>query len=280
MPEKFFKTPIAQALTTCAAIIGTLWAVIEIMQGFLPEWSVTCFLSSHIAVLILPGMVGGVVQGVYAFVNQRYLTYKRKDKIIKIRRGDILNKRKGTIVIGVNRQLVTDPDKIARDSIHWQLISRCGKRVLEDIFEKQRNGGCGDRCFFTGQAGGLDIVFLMMSDLGENGTVRTSLDMMTEALEDFFNHQENLQIKKGKVYLPLLGLGRTGAPLECNEAVKLIIRKYLQFQKQLNGDSVDKIRELELVIYKDNVRSVDWGKLKEDLDLYFFRCCECGGFRL
>ncbi|MCC8027276.1 MAG: DUF6430 domain-containing protein [Clostridium sp.] len=278
--RKYIVNYFVRILVFSYTVIGLMWFIIEILEHFLPQWAVTLYLTGHIAALIVPGLAGGFLKACQIVKDEILLTYSLRGKKIRIRYGNILNKTDGTILIGVNNQLTTDWGRVVPESIHRQLMDRFGNQEIEKIFKRQREAGGQGRGYFQGNVGNLDIVFLKMSDLEEDGGVHTTIEMLSAALEELFHHQESLTIKNDKIYIPLLGLGKTGASMECNDGVKLIVRKFLQFQAKADGNSADKIKNLEIVIYKDKIRNIDWLKLKLDLDIYFNGCLTCWGGNL
>lgn len=260
------------------AAIGTAWTALEII-GIVPfsESFLNWIKESSFAILVIVGIVCGIGKLICSVYRVFFHTYHSEDKTIRIRVGDILERRGGNIIVGVNEQLITAPAEIGPSSIHRQLTRTGGPRSdAEQIFREQRMKPAGEReRFFQGDVEDKHIIFLPMSSLEGKQVVTTTLKMVSEKLADLFCNQGRLQVVNQTVFCPLLGTGEAGMHLSKEDTIKMIVRIFLQSCGKMTDDSVDKIKHLEIIVHSKDFREIDWTRLNQELDFMIRNCGSC-----
>lgn len=259
-------------------VIGGLWTIIEIMEKCLPDMLITQMAVGNMKVILYPALLCGVGKIIYIVRTELFPTYKFGEKQVKICCGDILKKKDGTIVIGVNEQLKTKRHEVEEHSIHAQFIKKYGTKDIGEIFDN--HGAFPDaekQKAFAGKVNGRSLIFLKMSDLEEDGIPTTTVTRLKDSVRELFENQASLKVVNGTVYCPLLGTGASGGSMERAEVIQLLAREFLRVQPCLKEDGTDRIKTLVIVIYKKDFVRLDWISLKEELDSMFSACPGCAG---
>ncbi len=57
---------------------------------------------------------------------------------ITIKSGNIIRKKDGSIVVGINNQMKTYQKDLAENSIHWQLVKKYGENDFKELFRDMK----------------------------------------------------------------------------------------------------------------------------------------------
>ena len=263
-------------------IIGTIWSAMEIITGIFADWQLGWDLATNVWVYVVPAIGGGAFRLIYLLKNEVFPSHKFDDKLITVRAGNILKKKKGNIIVGINKSMETSEDLIASGSIHMQLLKENENNAveMEQIFERHRQGNDPDELFFQGEVNGKDIIFLVMSDLSGAQTAATSKSQVEEGLQELFSHQHVVHITNGTVYCPVLGTGQAGLSLTMHDTVILIVKNFLNYCRCRGVEDADKIKRLKIIVYTKQMLCIDWIALNKEIGFMIERCKLCEGLGL
>lgn len=280
MNIRFWWKILFQICMFACSILGSIWSAIQILDEFCGKYHFWMRWSNCIWILIVPSVIGGFMRAIYLLKNNFFPTYKLSDKTIRVRIGDILDKSKGNIIVGINAQLETDEQLIAPSSIHAQLLKEkdTNQRELEKVFEKHKKSEDFTEGFFQETIGGKKVIFLIMSCLSAPGVAYTSVELVKEKLYSLFSHQQKLHIENNTVFCPLLGTGETGIYLSKEDAVLMIVKIFLRHCKVMDQNSTDKIKHLQIIVCKKDSLNIDWIRLNMKLKGMIEKCNQCEGF--
>ena len=112
-----------------------------------------------------------------------------------------------------------------------------------------------------------------MSYVNQNERPQTNILFLKSAVAGLFNGQEKISIKDRRLYIPLLGCGESGSPLDQGNTITLIVEQFLKFQVNLTesikmeivAQKASKIDELVIVIHWKDISKIDWVKLNRSL---------------
>lgn len=267
-------------LTAGMSVIGGLWSVITIAEVYYPDYWLVKLCGSNIFCLIIPAAVVMVLSLIGQIVKIFFLGIKYDNVRVGIRVGNILNKSDGVIVVGVNNQFITDENKIGKTSIHNQVVKQYGQDKIAEIFNKNNKAEVRERLFFQERIDDKEFLFLLMSDLDDNGVASTTQEQIGRALDSLFNNQSRLRLPHPQkcIYLPVLGTGETGRFRVDNKDIIFIISKFLQNEKREADVGQRKICKLYVVVYWKDIVKVNWDSLHGWLKLMQTYCIECNKF--
>ena len=191
------------------SMIGLVWTLLEIFKYFFPD---LIDISFERKIMICAAIIGPIANMLYGFLELLFFRCKiSEDAEIKISIGNILNKRSGTVIIGINDKLVTDVERIGEKSVHYQLMSKQKNRKLEDKFkEMQRinNKQCVSMGYhFSWNNKHHNYLFLVMSELQFDKAPVTNKETLIKSLRKLFSAQNSLSIRNKKLYVPVIGTG-------------------------------------------------------------------------
>ena len=258
--------------------IGTIWSIMEIVSWYFPKWKVVEFYQNHVGTIIFPAVAVMLCRGWLLWKEEHVITFSIKGGKVRIRTGDILRMKHGLTVVGINRQLNTAQEQIGERSIHRAVLDKYGQKALDLAFENGRRQIEAGRQFFQEKLDGREFLFLCMSDLNENAAASTTMDLMRNALDDLFFHQNVLRVPEGRIYIPILGTGEGGFCLNKLDTIKFIVERFGSFQRQVDENSTVKIKELCVVIYRKDNHEIDWGNLRVWAGQMGQYCMECPKF--
>lgn len=268
--EKLIKNYIVPVFVSVFSGAGVAFSAIEVIGHF---WEQSVVFDRYIdtpCFVIVCSILAGVIQ-LRACLKKEIVHCVNHGKIVVCKSRDILRKKSGTIVVGVNRQLETQEEKIDRSSIHGQMIKKYGQDKMQEIFD---NGKLqmrdGTRLFFNGKIKNKHYIFLQMSDLEDECLAVADKQQVAEAVDNLLRNQQRAIIEKQRLYVPVLGTGAAGVSLDRMEMIRLLAQRYSEFLSQLDRekrtgvsdgrrDAVNRINEFCIVT---NDRDIDWQRLE------------------
>lgn len=277
---EFLKKVLGAGLSTT----GALWTATEFCEAYFPGNSLLMQLCGNAFYIFIPSMGVAVVYGIYLLKDMYYIRYAISDKQIIISPGDILRKKKGAIVIGINNQLITDPDQIGRKSLHREIVRRYGEEKITEEFEKEKElrqmrGQSKQNDFFTRELAGKQFIFLMMSRIQKPEVAATSKDEIQKAFYNLLSSHTDIRIDSNRLYCPLLGTGEGGVNASADEIAALIVWEFMKFLKENHGD-MNRIKDFRVVVYWKDIFRVDWKEVRRKIDCLIENCQECSGLSL
>lgn len=267
-----------------ASAIGITWTIIDLVNNLCDT---PLNVDEEKKIILAVALVSAILILLYYVFKSMFFTCKleKRDIEIRVRVGNILRKRKGTIVVGINKALSTNPDKIGKGSIHEQLLIKYPDNELINAFaeeerkliEEGKNASMG--YFFKWSKGKQDFLFLVMSDLEHSQAPSTQREDIQLALQLLFNNQKKLPILNGHLYLPLLGTGASAVRMPRTSVMELIINEYIVARARSDNQNPNRIKTLEIVIFwkdlfRGNVLS-DWGTFRENVMSMVRACDSC-----
>lgn len=258
--------------------IGLMWTFIEIMEKYFANLPIVKENKDNLLVLLIPALFLVLYRLVYILLIESKVKCEIRDLKIIVRVGDILKCKRGVIVIGVNNQLNTDEDKIAKNSLHSKMIGKYGQDKMKEVFSKGKKKVNNDIRYFQDEINGKSYLFLAMSDINDFGAVSTKGSTVRIALDSLFFNQENLIALNNNIFIPLIGTGAGGLQPSKQEVIKMIIESFLIFQKDSDEEVSSKIKSINIVVYWKDVFQIDWIELRQWLKNQKTYCLNCKGF--
>lgn len=255
--------------------IGIMWTFMEIMESYFPNSRIVTNNKDNILILVIPALLSIVCKFIYIFKFELQAKSKIKDFKIVVKFGNILNCKDGVIIIGVNNQLSTEKDKIAKGSIHRQMVDKYGQDKMIQVFRDGKQKIKGNVKYFQEEISGKDFLFLPMSDINNSGAVSTKTSTVRIALDNLFVNQESLIAPNNKIYIPIIGTGAGGLHPSKQDVVKIIIESFLSFQKGSDEEISSKIKTVNIVVYWKDVFQIDWIELSKWLENQKDYCWNC-----
>lgn len=275
---------IKEYLGTSMSFIGTTWAIIGIVEHLFIGTPSAELLQIEKWILLSVGFATLLLHIFIDFLKFVFFSYKTESGMnIQIRVGNILKKTNGSILVGINSQLNTDPAQIGANSIHRQLIDKIGREKVEKAFAEKKatlasaNAPMGDT--FPIKDDSQLFQLLVMSELSSTGSPSTNNQNLYLALSSLFMNQCNLEVLNKRMYIPLIGTGDADCQLSHADGAKLIAKAFILSKEQVNENKPWRIRTLVITIYwKDfftcGVLS-QWGRLGDEIKMIEKTCRNC-----
>lgn len=262
---------------------GALWTATQFLEAYFPDNPLLMEICGEVLYIIIPSICVAVVYGIFLLKDRYYIRRSISDKQIIISPGNILRKRKGAILVGVNNELITDPALIGRKSIHREIVRRYGEEKIAEEFRRekelwQRREALREHCFFTRELEGKQFIFLIMSRIQKPEVPATSKAEIQNALHNFLASHTDIRIDSNRLYCPLLGTGASDINASADEMVDLIAREFVKFIKQNQGDT-NRIRDFRIVVYWRDLFRVDWQEIRRKVDCLMENCQGCPGLQ-
>lgn len=269
------------------AAIGAAWSVLEIIPVCpLPQKLLDSIKNGQFIILVIVGLVVAVYRG-YNVIRQFFFPHfninETGEASIRICRGNILNQTKGTVIVGINEEYETAPEKIGPSSIHKQLLEKYDsqKKTITDAFlshKTVRDLDPARPAFFEERIGENHIIFLPMSTLNPTHAAETTLEKVREALYGLFSAQGNISVRDETVFCPLLGTGEAGMSLSREDTVRMIVRTFIICFRKTDLNS--KIKHLTVTVRPEDYWKINWAALNRDLAFIIDNCGGCEAERI
>ena len=278
---KFVWDIIWKTLNQFVTFVGTIWVIIDIVANINPGvkdmqkngW------------LIMGGAVCITAIIMIKYIKD-YFWHKVKipetDARICVKIGDITKGKKGSRVVGINNKLETSVASIAKNSIHEKIIREHGETIIQEKFagakQKLKKVPGREECAF-GEAFSCEIhgkhyIFLVMSELHNPTHPTVGKEQLLEAINHFFHNQGNIDINQNILYFPVIGTGAGGNSMSQKEVICEIVRQFILFKKGGGGET-SRIRDLNIVVWRKNVHSIDWDNMVKEVDAIVAACGNC-----
>ncbi len=269
-----------QYLGALLTALGVAWTVFEVFDHWkinpLPE---KCQLPIFLAVIFVTLICYALCDIWQVFFFSCKIGSSCK---IRIRIGNILKKKNGTILIGINNELDTNPRRIGDGSIHEQLISKQKDNSLLNEFEKERKqieslAEMGHS--FPWQDGQQSYLFLVMSSLTQAHVPKARSSDLLTAMRKLFDSQDSLVIQSRTLYVPVIGTGEAAVRLSHADVIKLIAREYIISEARSTPENPQRIQTLEIVVYGKDFFNIgfiaEWHSLCQDIRTMAEQCSAC-----
>lgn len=247
--------------------VGACWTFFEITDHYIPK--VGQLLKGNIGIMIFVFAVSAsatFLRGVWVSV-----TCTIGETKITIKPGNIIRKKDGSIVVGINNQRKTGLKELAENSIHWQLVKKYGENKFKELFRK---ANVIQKVLFKETIDNKHFIFLCMSDV-ENGIARTTKQQLEGALKILFENQDQFDVFNKRIYFPILGTGGGGIGLSKQDTIKLEISLFLDHLRKKTAESIERIDELNIIVYWKDINQIDWEELETWLEMYKSYCMDC-----
>ena len=263
------------------SMIGIIWSLLEIINYFAPE---LINISLERKIMIFAAIIGPIFNMLCGLLDILFFRCKiSEDAEMKISIGNILNKRNGTVLIGINDKLETEVGKIGERSIHHQLMLKQKNRNLEEKFKEiqclNKNQRVSMGYHFSWNNKYQNFLFLVMSELQFDKAPVTNKETIVKSLKCLFSKQSALSIKNKKIFVPVIGTGAADIRLTHADVVRLIAKEYIFSQTHCVGNNPNRIQTVEIVVYWRDLLSGkmlrEWKKVCEDIRIMVQLCSEC-----
>lgn len=263
------------------SMMGLVWSLLEIFRYFFPD---LISISVERKIMFFAAIIGPIANMLYGFLELLFFRCKiSEDAEIKISIGNILNKRSGTVIIGINDKLVTDVEKIGEKSIHHQLMMKQKTKKLEDKFKEiqcknnKQRVSMGYHFSWTDKRH--NYLFLVMSELQFDKAPMTNKETLIKSMRELFSAQNSLSIRNKKIFVPVIGTGAADVRLTHADVVRLIAREYIFSQAHCIGNNPNRIQNLNIVVYWRDLlfgkMFKEWRSVCEDIRKMVVLCGSC-----
>ena len=197
---------------------------------------------------------------------------------------DILSCHDGSILVGINDELICTPDRIGPKSLHKQVLDSYGPDWMNRVFAQARQNATpdADGCYPMGYAFTADspdsdkthsFVFLVMSKLHQNaaGAQTTEKDVY-QALIQLFRRRDIL-IRNHTLYAPPLGTGEASLSIDKQDMAKRIALAFARSTVQTMS-----VHKLHIVLRASMRNDIDMAALNADIDQFAQRCSVCSDY--
>lgn len=251
--------------------IGVGFTAVEISKEFLGDNNFVQTYIDNIWFLVLCAVIGLVLYG----ITQRKLTGKIGTKKIWIYKGNILKQKKpGTVVVGINRQMITDRSKVGKESIHRQLIDLYGENELQKVFTVESMSG-NEADYFTQEIQSKSFLFLKMTDLTVKQAPIANKEEIKKVLSDLLKGQSNIRIEQGRLYIPVLGTGSAAVAIQKEDMIKVLVREYCEFLKDISDNGINRINNFCIIVHPNDWKELNRQELKKCLNSISNPCSYC-----
>jgi hypothetical protein len=269
------------------SILGGCWLIIEIVNTIFPN-KVPIVGNPHF--LLVPSLILSII---YIVPVTFCITYRvdGHDKIIKIRLGNILRKKNGTIVIGTNDGLSTDLELVGSGSLQAQVTKLIGQEAIADQFsEAKKNSAISEDgkypyglCFegravrdkkvrfWTPSQKPYSFLYIIMSSLTAGQNANTTKEQLTQAIKQMFVETRKLKLKDATIYCPLLGTGTANVDLPKQEVAKILISQYIAHCSE-NGCN---IKSFIICINWRDLQHIKLNDLRRTCEQMVVTCSNC-----
>ncbi len=265
--RKFLLKALLLAVKNGFSAVGACWAFLEIFDYYYPE--IVGPIKDNIWVMIFAFAVIAFATFLHCIWVKVVCTIGNTKIVIKP--GNIIRKKDGCIVVGINSQKETHEENLAENSIHRQLVKKYGEDVFLDLFA---NAVFIQEVFFKGQIRNKHFIFLCMSDV-DNGIACTTKQKLQCALKTLFNNQTMFDVFKRKIYFPVLGTGGSGIGLSKQDTIKLIKNAFLDCQCKKADERIERIDVLNIIVHWRDINQIDWAELNTWLQMRKNYCMDC-----
>ncbi|MGE4274210.1 MAG: macro domain-containing protein [Desulfitobacterium sp.] len=278
------KSFLRLCFSTFFSILGGCWLIIEIVNTIFPN-KVPIVGNPHF--LLVPSLILSII---YIVPVTFCITYRvdGHDKIIKIRIGNILHKKNGTLVVGTNDSLSTDLDLVGSGSLQAQVTKLIGQEAIENQFsEAKRNfnvsqdGRYSFGLCFEGRAvrdkkvrfckKPYSFLYIIMSSLTAGQNANTTKEQLTRAIKQMFVQTSKLNIKDATIYCPLLGTGTANVDLPKQTVAEILISQYIAHCRE-NGCN---IKSFIICIHWKDLQHIKLNDLRRTCEQMVVTCSNC-----
>lgn len=268
------------------AAAGFVWTLAEIIEGIFPDFNIETESIRFVIIMAFSAVIVFQLASLAAGFLFFGCDIKNREGRIKIRIGDILNKKNGSKVIGINDKLQNSIDTIGPNSLHSQFLRRYPQNDLDRMFSEAlsseaENGRVSMGKTFRCPMGDEEYLFLVMSELEAEKAPSTERRYLRTALESFFRNQSKFEIKDKRLYIPVLGKGSAAMRnLDYFDTIKMIAGEYV-YSQCIYPNSANRIEELVIVLQLQDLfrmgcmSFVKMKKLQSDIRHMSELCSDC-----
>lgn len=208
------------------------------------------------------------------------------NRIIKIRFGNILKQKNGTVLVPINDKLFSRrPGGRIPGSLHDQLTAdpRYGDAITKAIIlESQRMQVGDDRCASIGHRfsvptrdGKFDYLFFVSAHLEKGNVSSSSYAEVRKGLRQLFGKQAGFAVRNNTLYMPAIGAGNAGLCYE--DAIRMIAQEYILGCTHEKYDTPVRIQTLVIMLRPRDVfrRAMDIMALCDEIETMVKVCGSC-----
>lgn len=257
------------------SVVGALYSFSEMLRQLAPGSALAFPFTWRFALgLFLASLAVFTAWTVYLHFFQT-IRIPNTDRTVCIRFGDILRRRKGRIVVGVNDTLSYSASQIGSKSIHNQLIRKFGIAWVQRVFERQKQADPRARypygyCFSANAPDGRLFLFTVMSELTADGVPTTQLAGIRQVIHTLFG-SDSFRCENNRLYMPLLGTGSAALQFSKQQLAEQIAFEFIRSQ---NG-VCSAVHELVIVFRWRDYAKVSLEALKAGVRQIAARCADC-----
>ena len=263
-------------LVKCFSLVGAVFSTGEMLQKIAPNSPLAFSLSFTGAVIVF-----GVSLAFFVGLELYRLFFQRipipnTAKYVSVRFGNLLRRKNGTLLVGINNTLTYDEAQIGKDSIHSQLIRKYGIKWMRNVFEAEKKK-TGLKVYPAGYAFSAEApdrrayLFVVMSELKNPQVPTTELEQVRKVVQGLFA-SDDFRCRNNRLYSPILGTGSAGLQNSQKDVAEQIAFEFVCADAAHSAA----VHELVLVFRWRNLSKVDLAALRRSIQQIAERCRVCG----
>ena len=208
------------------------------------------------------------------------------NRIIKIRFGNIMKQKNGTVLVPINDKLFSRrPGGRIPGSLHDQLATdpRYGEAITKAIVQESRRMAAGDdqyapighRFSVVTRDRKFDYLFFVSAHFEKTNVSSSSYAAVRQGLRQLFSRQAGFGVRNNTLYMPVVGAGNAGLCYE--DAIRMIAQEYILGCAHGKEDAPVRIQTLVIMLRPRDVfrRALDILTLCDEIETMVKVCGSC-----
>lgn len=208
------------------------------------------------------------------------------NRIIKIRFGNILKQKNGTVLVPINDKLFSRrPGGRIPGSLHDQLTAdpRYGDAITKAIIQESQRMVVGDnqyapighRFSVATRDGKRDYLFFVSAHFEKENVSNSSYVAVRLGLRQLFSQQAGFAVRNNTLYMPAIGAGNAGLCYE--DAIRMIAQEYILSCTHEKDDTPVRAQTLVIMLRPRDVfkRALDILTLCDEIETMVKVCGNC-----
>lgn len=219
------------------SVVGVVFTLIEMLKTLSVLSAAPAFVTFGNVLAVFA--VISVLFFLFRIGKLSFRTYSIKGTgmTVSSKAADVLNQRRGSILIGINDELEYDLERVGETSLQGQLIIEHGQEWMKQVMETYKTHHplpAGQTVYPIGTAfsandpaGKHHYIFLVISHLQGTGVPVSSPEKLKQALDALFSPHNTFRCYQNRLYAPLIGSGLTGLVIDRQELARLIAFRFI-----------------------------------------------------
>ena len=208
------------------------------------------------------------------------------NRIIKIRFGNIMKQKHGTVLVPINDKLFARrPGGAIPGSLHDQLIAdpRYGDSITKAIIQQAQQqkvtdgqyAPIGHHFSVATRDGKYDYLFFVSAHFEKENVSSSSYTSVRQGLRQLFREQAGFAVRNNTLYMPAIGAGNAGLCYE--DAIRMIAQEYILGCAHGKEDTPVRVQTLVIMLRPRDVfrRALDIMALCDEIETMVKVCGSC-----